>query len=153
LKSLQVALRSGIGALETALGLPKAVEPGELRFGVVILEDIYLNDFHSGQFPLRDRHLLDIELFGPGLGMPFEFQIVAKVVEFGGIFARQHDGAGAESVTEGIHADSRFALGGFGASRFLRVSTIGLELFERCHSVFLTNKAKLSTGRGFLCVS
>src|SRR6202163_4714401 len=78
--------------------------------------------------------------------MPFDFQIVAKLMEFGGIFARQHDGAGAESVTEGVHADSSFTLGGLGASRFLRVASIGLELFECCHRVILTNKAKFGRG-------
>jgi hypothetical protein len=62
----------------------------------------------------------------------------------------QHNGAGAETVTEGVHADSRFALGGLGASRFLSVATVGLELFECCHRVILTNKAKLGLGRVIL---
>jgi hypothetical protein len=48
-------------------------------------------------------------VFGPGLGEPFGFQVVAKLIEFVAILARQQDGAGAETVTEGVHADSRFA--------------------------------------------
>src|SRR5579859_6880814 len=75
--------------------------------------------------------------------MPFGFQIVAELMELGGVFARQHDGAGAETVTEGVHAARSFTLGSLGASRFLRVASIGLELFERCHRAILTNRAKI----------
>src|SRR5437764_3560755 len=80
LKALQFALGSGIGALQAALALPKSIEQGELILSIVgIFEEINLAYFHSDQFPLRDRHLFDIELFGPGLGMPFDFEIVAKL--------------------------------------------------------------------------
>jgi hypothetical protein len=94
--------------------------------------------------------LFDVKLLGPGLGMPFDFQIVAKLSEFLGVFARQHDGAGAKSVTEGVHANSSLSLGCLGASRFLGVASIGLELFDCCHIVILTNKAKFGgCGRSF----
>src|SRR5580704_1024302 len=53
----------------------------------------------------------------------------------------------AKSVTEGVHADNSFSLGGFGASRFLGVASVGLELLECCHRVFLTNKANLGTAK------
>src|SRR5579859_6476000 len=75
--------------------------------------------------------------------MPFGFQIVAELMELGGVFARQQDGAGAETVTEGVHAARSLTLGSLGAGRFLRVASIGLELFECCHSLILTNRAKL----------
>src|SRR5438045_7003926 len=141
LKALKLALGSGIGTLKATLGLPETVEQGELILGAIgIFEEIYLAYFHAGQFPLRDRHLFDIELFGPGLGMPFDFEIVAKLSEFLAVLARQHDGAGAKSVTEGVHADSSLTLGSFGASRFLRVAPVGLELFECRHRVSLPTK-------------
>src|SRR5438045_5868534 len=143
LKALKLALGSGIGTLKATLGLPETVEQGELILGAIgIFEEIYLAYFHAGQFPLRDRHLFDIELFGPRLGMPFDFEIVAKLSERLTVFARQHDGAGAKSVTEGVHADSSFSLGCLGAGRFLGVASVGLELLECCHIVILTNKAK-----------
>jgi hypothetical protein len=150
LETLQLALGSGIGALQAALGLPETVEQGELVLGIVgIFEEIYLTYFHANQFPLRDCHLLDVELFGPGLGMPFDFEVVAELSEFLAVFARQHDGAGAKSVTEGVHADSSLSLGSFGAGRLLGVASIRFELLESCHIVILilTNKAKLRTGR------
>ena len=144
LQTLQLALRSGVGALEAALGLPEPVEHGELGCGLRhVREDGCFPYFHAAQFPLRDRHLLDIELFGPGLGIPFGFEIVAKLIEFLAIFARQHDGAGAKSVTEGVHADSSLTLGSFGASRLLRVASISLELFECRHIVSLRTKPNL----------
>src|SRR5579864_4801172 len=121
LQALQFVLRSGKGTLQAALGLPEAVQRGELIAGVGVFEDVDLNYFHADQLPLGDGHLFDIELLGPGLGAPFGFQIVAKSMEFVGIFARQHDGAGAKSMTEGVHANSRLPLRGLGASRLLRV--------------------------------
>ena len=60
--------------------------------------------------------------------------------------AREDEGAGAESVTEGVHADSSLSLGSLGAGRLLRVASISLELFECCHIVILTNKAKIEVG-------
>jgi hypothetical protein len=129
LQALEVALRSGIGALEAALGLPEAVEHGELGLGLGFVgEDIDLAYFHAVQFPLRDGHLLDVELLGPGLGVPFGFQIVAKLMEFLGILAREHNGAGAKAVLEGVHADCRFSFGSFGAGRLLSVPAIRLDL-------------------------
>jgi hypothetical protein len=64
------------------------------------LEDRGLGYFHTGELPLRDRHLLQIELFGSGLRLPFGFEVVAELGKFIAAFARQHDGAGAEAVTE-----------------------------------------------------
>jgi len=118
LHTLQLPLRSGIGALEAALTLPEPIEEGNLSSGAIgFAEDIRLTHFHARQFPLRDRHLLEIELFGPGLGLPFGFEIVAKAMEFLTVFAGQDDGAGAKAVTEGVEADSGLSLGSFGAGR------------------------------------
>src|SRR5258708_7418532 len=62
LQTLQLPLRSGIRSLQPALGLPEPVEHGELIFGGLgILEDIYLDHLHAGQFPLRYSHLFHIE--------------------------------------------------------------------------------------------
>jgi hypothetical protein len=131
--------------------LPETVQERELGFGAIhIVKNCCFSDFHADQFPLGDRHLLDIELFGPRLRRPFNFQVVAKLIEFGAIFARQHDGAGAETVTEGVHANCSFTLGSLGASRFLRVATVGLELFERCHRVYPCQQSQIwDLGEGF----
>jgi hypothetical protein len=62
LKALELTLRSGIGAFQAALRLPKPVEKGKLGIGgEALLEDTCLSHFHAGQFPLRDRHLLQIK--------------------------------------------------------------------------------------------
>ena len=115
LEALEVLLRAGVGALQAALGLPEAVEHGELGLGSGFVgEDIDLAYFHAVQFPLRDGHLLDVKLLGAGLGLPFSFEVVAKLVELLGVLARQHNGAGAKAVFEGVHANSSFTLGGPG---------------------------------------
>src|ERR1700680_2460667 len=65
LQALQLALRSGIGAFHAALGLPQTVEQRDLALGVGdFLEDMRLADFRAAEFPVRDRHLLDVEPFG-----------------------------------------------------------------------------------------
>ena len=116
MQTLQFPLRSGIGALQAALTLPEPVEEGDLSCGAGGLpEDIRLAHFHARQFPLRDRHLLQIELFGPGVRLPFGFQIVAKLMEFVAVLAGQHDGAGAKAVTEGVQANDGLSFGGPGA--------------------------------------
>ena len=81
-----------------------------------MLEDAFLGDFDARQFPLRDRHLLDVELFGSGLRLPFGFELIAKLMEVLGFLARQHDGAGAKSVTEGVELAGFFSLGSLWAS-------------------------------------
>ena len=79
-----------------------------------LVKGIVLDDLHAVELPLGDGHLLDVELLGPGLGLPFGFQVVTKLVEFFSILAGQHNGAGAKAVLEGVHADSSFTLGGPG---------------------------------------
>ena len=130
------------------MSLPETVEQRDLVLGAVgILENINFAHFQADQFPLGNRHLFYVELLSPGLGLPFDFQIVAKLIEFLTIFARQHDGAGAKAMSEGVHANSSLSLGCLGAGRLLRVASISLELFECCHIVILTNKAKLAGPR------
>ncbi len=82
-----------------------------------MFEDAFLSNFDARQFPLRDRHLLDVELFGSGLRLPLGFEVIAELVEVLRFLGRQHDGAGAKSVTEGVELGSRFSLGSFGAGR------------------------------------
>ena len=101
MKALELTLRSGIGAFQAALRLPKPIEEGKLFFGgEALLEDTCLSHFHARQFPLRDRHLLQIELGGPRFRLPFAFQIVAELVEFLAAFAGEDDGSGAKAVPE-----------------------------------------------------
>ena len=52
---------------------------------------------------------------------------------------RQHDGAGAKSVTEGVELGSRFSLGSLGAGRLQCVEPIGLDLFDGSHMFFPGN--------------
>jgi len=108
---------------------------------------IRLGLLHAPQFPLRNGHLLHIELFGASEGLPFGFQIVTKLQEFLGVFGRQHDGARAESVTEGVEPDCRFSLRGSGAGRLLRVAPISLYLSLGCHLSFLNEQSRFF-GRG-----
>jgi hypothetical protein len=104
LQALQLALPAGIGALQAALRAPQTVEERDLVCGAQVLaEDIDLAYFEARQFPLRDGHLLQIELLGPGAGLPFGFQIVTKAMEFLAVLGGQDDGAGAKAVTERVH--------------------------------------------------
>ena len=137
LKTLELTLRSGIGAFQTALRLPQPVEEGKLGFGGEgLLEDTGFGHFHARQFPLRDCHLLQIELCRPRLRLPFAFQIVAELVEFLAVFAGQDNGASAKAVPEGVHADGSLTFGSLGASGFERIATIGVDLMDCCHMVF-----------------
>ena len=98
MKTLQFTLRSGIGALQAALRLPQPVEEGKLGFGGEgLLEDTCFAYFYARQFPLRDRHLLQIKLRRPRLRFPFVFQIVTELIEFLVIFAGQDDLFGGQA--------------------------------------------------------
>jgi hypothetical protein len=53
LKTLQVTLRAGVGALQTVLALPEFVDQGDLAFGgEFLLEEAFLGYFDARQFPL-----------------------------------------------------------------------------------------------------
>jgi hypothetical protein len=65
------------------------------------------------------------------------FQIVAELIEFLVVFAGEDDGTGAKAVTEGVHADGSLSFRSFGASGLARVTTIGVDLMDCCHIVFL----------------
>ena len=136
MKALELTLRSGIGAFQAALRLPKPVEEGKLNFGCDGLpEDTRFAHFHARQLPLRNRHLLQIEPRRSRLRLPFTFQIVAELIEFLAVFSGEDDGTGAKTVTEGVHADGSLSLGSLGAGGLERVATIGLDLLECCHIV------------------
>jgi len=76
-----------------------------------LIEDAFLGYFDARQFPLRDGHLLEVEMFGSGLRLPFGLEVIAELMEILGFFGRQHDGGGAKSVTEGVHFAGLFSLG------------------------------------------
>ena len=118
LKALQFVLRSGVGSLHAALRLPETVEEADARVrDDGFLAEIRLACFHAIEFPLRDRHLLQIELLTPRLRLPFDLQVAAKLVKFIEVLAGQDDASGAKAVMKGVHADGRFSFGRFGASR------------------------------------
>ena len=83
-----------------------------------------------------DRHLFQIELCRPRLGLPFAFQIVAEPVELLAVFAGQDNGTSAQAVPEGVHADGSLSFGSLGAGGFERIATIGVDLMDCCHMVF-----------------
>ena len=115
-------MRSRERALQARLRLPEPVQQGDLVFSAELLcQETYFAYFHAPQFPLRDRHLLDVELFGSGLRQPFGLEVIAELMEILGFLGRQHDGAGAKSVTEGVELGNCFSLGSFGAGRLLCV--------------------------------
>jgi hypothetical protein len=116
LETLELALSSGVGALQPALRLPETVEETEVLGGWLSKEG-YFAGFHARQFPLGDGHSLEIEAFGPGLWLPFGFQIAVKLMQILGVFARQDDGAGAKAMTQGVQADDGLSLGSSGARR------------------------------------
>jgi hypothetical protein len=59
--------------------------------------------------------LLNVELFGPRLRLPFGFEVVAKLVELIAILTGKDHGSGAKAVAEGVHADGRLSFGSCGA--------------------------------------
>jgi hypothetical protein len=115
LETLQVVLGSGVGTLQAELALHQALEQGDLArlAGSFVEKGIVLYYLHAVEFPLRDRHLLDVELFGGGARAPFELEGVAKLVEVAAVLALQYDGAGAQAVPDGLQVESRFDLFGF----------------------------------------
>src|SRR5438874_13804178 len=81
-ESLEFPLRSGKGALQPGLRLPKPVQEWDLVLGAELLyQETCLAYFHAPQFPLGNSHLLDIELLGPGLRLPFGFQVIAELLK------------------------------------------------------------------------
>ena len=82
LEALKFPLCSGEGALQAGFRLPKTVQQRDLVFGAELLyQETYLACLHVPKFPLRDRHLFDLELFGPALRLPFGFQIFAELMK------------------------------------------------------------------------
>src|SRR5437016_13004201 len=73
-------------------------------------------------------------------------------MEILGFLGRQHDGAGAKSVTEGVELGNRFSLGSFGAGRLLCVEAIGLDLLDGSHIFFLDNPTQLGASAAELTV-
>jgi hypothetical protein len=74
LQTLEITLGSGVGTLQTVLALPEFIDEGDLALrGEFLVEEALLGYFDARQFPLRDRHLLDVELLGPRLWLPFGF--------------------------------------------------------------------------------
>ena len=97
MEALQLTLRAGVGALQAALRLPEAVEERNLDLGCASLEnDAFFGSLDARELPLRDRHLLEVEVLGSRLWLPFGFEVVAELVEVVGIFTGEDDGAGAK---------------------------------------------------------
>jgi hypothetical protein len=51
------------------------------------------------------------------LGLPFGFEVIAKLVEFFRVFVREDNGGGAKAVTESVHFAGLFSLGSLWAGR------------------------------------
>ncbi|MBV9743285.1 MAG: hypothetical protein JO099_05935 [Acidobacteriia bacterium] len=49
------------------------------------------------------------------MGLPLGFEIASELVELGGVFSFEDEFAGAETVADGIAADSFLTLGRYGA--------------------------------------
>ena len=142
LESLEFMLGLGEGTLQAALILPDAVEERELEgSGDVLFEEAGFGDFPAGEFPLRDGHLLDVDLLGLGLRLPFGLEIIAETLEIFLALAGEDDGTGAKAVTKGVHAGSGLSLGGFGAGGFLRVAAVGVDLLLCGHIRFRAREA------------
>src|SRR5947209_8146730 len=78
LEPLEFPLCPGKRTFHAGLRLPKPVQEWDLVLGAELLyQKTCLAYFHAPQFPLRNSHLLDIELFGPSLRLPFGVEIVA----------------------------------------------------------------------------
>jgi len=75
------------------------------------------------------------------LGMAGVVEVGGELVELALIVAARDDGARAQTVTEGVGAKGRFALGGFWAGRFRGVAAICAEPFLGGHHVFTTKEA------------
>jgi hypothetical protein len=124
-------LRPGIGTLQADLSLPEPVKKRELDFDMGgFAEQICFTQFHARQFPLRDGHLLQIELFRPGPRAPFRLQILAKMLKFLVIFARQNNSAGTKPMAEGVEANRGLSLRSSGAGKLRPVALVRFDLLE-----------------------
>jgi hypothetical protein len=62
--------------------------------------------------------LLCIELLGSSGRPTLALELVEEPLTFLAVFAGEHGGASAKSVTEGVESNGGLSLGSFGASRF-----------------------------------
>ena len=119
LEAFQFALSAGEGALKALLRLPNGVEQEDMVARILgLVVKIGFGHLNAHQFPLGNGHLLDIIAFGGGVGLPLEFEIAGELVELGGVFSFEDDFAGAETVADGIAADSFLTLGRYRAGTF-----------------------------------
>ena len=134
LQMFEFALGPGERPLEAALRLPHAIKKRHLDLrGSGAAEDICFAGFHADQFPLRDGHLLDVELFGSGLRPPLDFEIAAEFLKAEVILAGQDDGAGAEPIAKRVQPHGGFPLRSFRAARLKRIAAICFDLLRSCH--------------------
>ena len=133
-----------IGAGESFEGHSEAMVGGEI--GVVVealllmlhalFEEAGFDGSVAGDAPMGGGELMDE--IGLGLGLGEEMvEIFAELgFVFAGGFAGEDDGAGGESVGEGVESGGFFACGGGGAVGFCAVGAGGGEFAGGGHGVF-----------------
>jgi hypothetical protein len=78
--------------------------------------------------------LVDENVFGGVGGLMLGAERGAELVELGGIFAREYEGLGIETMLKGVAAGTSLGLGGLRAGRELRIGLVGGDLRRGCHT-------------------
>lgn len=137
LQALQLVDGLDEGMLEARALLGEAIEQVQLGYKVqfFLREDALLSMGQAGEEPVRGYHLFHKVLFSAVDRMPVGHQIFPELVEFGGVFAREEEAAGAEAVFERVEFDGFLAFRGDGSGRFPRIAPVGfLLLFGNEHN-------------------
>jgi len=79
------------------------------------------------------EQMVDEFAFGSVGRLPAVGELLGEGAELVGVFAGDDDGGGVDAGFEGIEADGFFAVVGRGSGGFLRISSIGFDLFNGCH--------------------
>ena len=106
---------------------------GVLELPVTETKETSFHVMEAEPAPLRHGDLADQRYFGSGGGLVLGFEGVEELLELGFAFPFQDQGAGGESVLDGVETDGGASFGGGRAGAFLRVAAVGGDLFFSGH--------------------
>ena len=134
LEALHVALETGEDGVGVEIDLAERAVFGHAE---EILEAVFpelgVGASETAHVPVAADQDVDVEaLLGSDWGMGFEI-LVGEGFKIRGVFAADDGGLSINAGFQGIHADDGLALEGARTGGFLRVETVGLELFQGSH--------------------
>ncbi len=101
---------------------------GSVKFGLAAVE--------TAAEPVGIDHAIDVVALQRAFGLELVVVFSGELGESLGIFAGDDEGFGVHPVFERVETRGGLALGGAGASGFLSVEAIGLNLSRGCHGAY-----------------